>query len=142
MVSTSGSRLLPEDAVRVLRAELLPLTTVLTPNVPEAQLILKDAGRAEIEIKDAEGLKLLATALHELGPKYVLLKGGHMPLTSERKIAQSESTREFVVNVLYDGSSTEVIELPYQRSRNTHGTGCSLACTSDRIWNDEEVLQD
>jgi len=129
MVATSGAQLLPEPAVRILCDDLLPLTTIVTPNIPEANLILREAGKPAIDVNDLGGLKRLAAAVHELGPKYVLVKGGHIPLTREHKVAKSESEKQIVANVLFDGKKVEVAELPYQTSKNTHGTGCSLACT-------------
>lgn len=128
MVATSGARLLPEAAVDVLCKELLPITYLVTPNIPEAKLLLQEAGKMPTDVQDLHGLKLLAKAVHGLGPKYVLIKGGHLPLTTSRKVAKSESEKAIIANVLYDGSKYEVVELPYQNSRNTHGTGCTLAC--------------
>ncbi|EMC92647.1 hypothetical protein BAUCODRAFT_568824 [Baudoinia panamericana UAMH 10762] len=127
MVATSGASLLPENAVRVLCEQLLPRTYIVTPNIPEANLMLREAGEPAIEIVDLDGLKQLAHAVHKLGPKYVLIKGGHLALTSDRKVARSEDERKLVVNVLLGDGVEEVFELAYQRSPNTHGTGCSLA---------------
>lgn len=130
MVATSGARLLPEDAVSVLCKELLPMTYLVTPNIPEAKLLLQEAGKTPTEVHDLQGLKLLAKAVHSLGPNYVLIKGGHLPLTENRKVARSDDEKAIVANVLYDGSKSEVVELPYQSSKDTHGTGCTLACMS------------
>lgn len=127
MVATSGAQLLPEKAVVTLVNELLPVTTILTPNIPEANLILRKAGRDPVEINDAEDLKRLAAEIHNLGPKYVLLKGGHIPLASNYNAARSEEDKKIVINVLYGGETCDVLEFPFQNSRNLHGTGCSLA---------------
>lgn len=128
MVSTSGAQLLPERAVKVLCDDLLPVTTILTPNIPEANLLLRKAGRAPFsEIKDLEGLKHLAAEVQALGPKFVLLKGGHLPLTSSYQTARTEEEKKLVCNILFTGDSADVLEFPYQKSPNTHGTGCSLA---------------
>ena len=131
MVSTSGAQLLPEKAVKTLCEKLLPQTFIVTPNIPEANLILQESGQAPIEINDSEGMKSLAAAVRKLGPKYVLIKGGHLPLTSDHKVAKSAEERKIVANVLFGDDVEEVVELAYQESRNTHGTGCSLAC---KIW--------
>jgi len=56
-----------------------------------------------------------------------LIKGGHCPLDENRKVTKDKSTMSYVVNVLYSKGSYSVFEGPYQQSRNTHGTGCSLA---------------
>jgi hydroxymethylpyrimidine/phosphomethylpyrimidine kinase len=129
MVSTSGSQLLAEAATKTLIHELLPVAYLVTPNIPEANLIMREAGKPESDVQDLDGLKKLAAAILEMGPEFVLLKGGHLPLTKTGKVAQNDSDKEIVANVLVgrDGA-VEVVEVPYQTSNNTHGTGCSLAC--------------
>ncbi|KAJ5599646.1 hypothetical protein N7450_000713 [Penicillium hetheringtonii] len=127
MVSTSGSQLLPEKAVKELRVKLLPLTTVLTPNIPEAQLLIKDAGAEAPEPTDLPGLIALAKQIRSLGPRAVLLKGGHLPLTKDHKTAPTPQDATTVVDVLVDGDTTTLFETEYLISKNTHGTGCSLA---------------
>lgn len=127
MVSTSGSQLLPEKAVKELRTKLLPLTTVLTPNIPEAQLLIKDAGAQAPEPTDLPGLIALAKQIRSLGPRAVLLKGGHLPLTKDHKTASNPRDATTVVDVLVDGETTTLFETEYLISKNTHGTGCSLA---------------
>jgi hydroxymethylpyrimidine/phosphomethylpyrimidine kinase len=109
MVAKSGDRLLRADAVEALKHDLLPLATVLTPNLPEAGDLL---GRA---VGDSAGaMHAAARALHALGPRHVLVKGGH-------------GTGDTLVDVYFDGE--RVVELSAQRirTRNTHGTGCTLS---------------
>ncbi|RVX74710.1 hypothetical protein B0A52_01837 [Exophiala mesophila] len=129
MVSTSGAQLLPGDAVRNLRDLLLPLTTVLTPNIPEATLLLRDADMQYKSPSNLDDLKLLAKMVYSLGPKAVLLKGGHMPLTTSYEKANSDDEKQLTVDILYDGDGDNytIIESKYIDSKNTHGTGCSLA---------------
>lgn len=127
MVSTSGSQLLPESAVKEFRTRLLPIMTVVTPNIPEAKLLLKDAGTDVPEPEDLASLIQLAKQVSSLGPKAVLLKGGHLALTKEQKIARDQRDASFVVDVLYDGKDVTLFETDYLVSKNTHGTGCSLA---------------
>ena len=127
MVATSGARLLPEDAVQTLCDDLLPVTSLLTPNIPEAMLILKKADRPSGEVDNLEDLKRLAKAVSDLGPSHVLIKGGHCPLDKDLKVAKDDASKTYVVNVLYSEASYHVFQAPYQKSRNTHGTGCSLA---------------
>ncbi|KAF2191036.1 hypothetical protein K469DRAFT_557529 [Zopfia rhizophila CBS 207.26] len=127
MVSTSGSQLLLECAVDNLISRLLPLTTVLTPNLPEAKLILKTAGVSFNEPENVEDIVNMAKAIQRLGPKYVLLKGGHLPLTKGRLVSKGEADHDVVLNVLYGDGNVTLIETTYLKSRNTHGTGCSLA---------------
>lgn len=127
MVSTSGSQLLPEAAVQSLRTKLLPLTTILTPNIPEAILLLKDAGVDVLLPKDLSELTQLAKQVRALGPKTVLLKGGHLPLTAAHEAAQNPEDASRVIDILYDGENTTLFETEFLMSKNTHGTGCSLA---------------
>jgi hydroxymethylpyrimidine kinase/phosphomethylpyrimidine kinase len=128
MVSTSGSQLLPEDAIDTLIQRLLPLTTILTPNLPEAKLLLRTAGVSFKEPEHVDDIVDIAKSIQKLGPKYVLLKGGHLPLTKGRVVAKGEADRNVILNVLCEGTNVTTIENNYIKSRNTHGTGCSLAC--------------
>jgi hydroxymethylpyrimidine/phosphomethylpyrimidine kinase len=109
MIAKSGDRLLAERAVGALRRELLPLATVITPNIPEAAVLLGGE-----EARSIEQMGEAARALHGLGARYVLLKGGH--LDGERS-----------PDVLYDGESVEVFDAPRVATPNTHGTGCTLS---------------
>lgn len=128
MVATSGAQLLPDEAILNLRTQLLPLTTVLTPNIPEARLLLHNAGMNIPEIETLDDIVTIAKALHSLGPRYVLVKGGHLPLTNSGHISHQEADRYTVADVLFDGKQTILYETNYMTSKNTHGTGCSLAC--------------
>ena len=108
MVAKSGDTLLKEDAITVIREKLFPLAKVITPNLDEAMVLtgLK-------EINDEEGMKEAAKLLKEMGPKFVLVKGGHLT--------------EDAVDLLYDGS--RFYRYPAKRiaTRNTHGTGCTYS---------------
>jgi hydroxymethylpyrimidine kinase/phosphomethylpyrimidine kinase len=132
MVSTSGSHLLPESAISTLIEKLLPLTTILTPNLPEAELLLKTAGEDTESPENIDGIVAMAKRIQKLGPKYVLLKGGHLPLTKGRLVSKGEEDREIVLNVLVSQDDVTMMESEYLHSRNTHGTGCSLACKTRR----------
>ncbi len=109
MVAKSGARLLHADAVATLRRRLLPLATVITPNLPEAGVLLDEPSPT-----DESEMTAACKRLAELGPRFVLLKGGHLDTTQS-------------VDVLYDGK--RVVHLPAARvsTRNTHGTGCTLS---------------
>ncbi|MBM3567271.1 MAG: bifunctional hydroxymethylpyrimidine kinase/phosphomethylpyrimidine kinase [Alphaproteobacteria bacterium] len=123
MVAKSGDRLLSEDAVGGLRRTLLPMSTVLTPNLDEAGVLLD---RAQT-IKQGD-MKEIAKALHRLGPRWIYLKGGHLPGTKCPDLA-------------FDG--TVVTTLPGRRiqTRNTHGTGCTLsAAIAARLARGEKPL--
>ncbi|KAL8785280.1 MAG: hypothetical protein Q9195_008699 [Heterodermia aff. obscurata] len=145
MVATSGSQLLPQTAVRHLRLRLLPLTTILTPNIPEAKLLIQDATDSHnetIPIRGVEDIVHLTHGVQALGPQHVLVKGGHIPLTNELKAADSEAERKTVVNVLCSKDQVLVFRTRYQPSRNTHGTGCSLACKSHYAFQSHAGLVD
>lgn len=109
MVAKSGDRLLRAEAVDALRRELLPLATVLTPNLPEAGDLI---GRAVGE--RADDLRSAAHDLHALGARHVLVKGGH-------------GTGDTLVDLLFDGERFVELPTPRIRTRNTHGTGCTLS---------------
>jgi hydroxymethylpyrimidine kinase/phosphomethylpyrimidine kinase len=128
MVATSGSKLLVDDAIHELRELLLPMATVLTPNVPEAKLLLASAGKPVPELNSVEDLVDLAKAVQSLGPKYVLVKGGHLPFKSDGTVAHRPEDRHLMMDVLYGEGRVTKIQTSYQDSQNTHGTGCSLAC--------------
>ena len=117
MVSTSGHRLLTPDAEAVLRDELLPLADLVTPNLPEAAVLLgveqaRDPGEAAEQ----------ARALLQLGPRFALVKGGHLD--------SAESVDHLAGTGFGPGSSpNDVVALtaPRVSTRNTHGTGCTLS---------------
>ncbi|KAL2262115.1 hypothetical protein VTK26DRAFT_2440 [Humicola hyalothermophila] len=146
MIATTGARLLPAEAVDMLRTRLLPRATVLTPNVPEACQLLGGYGDEPDRnlgdaVENVDDLETMARAVRRLGPKWVLVKGGHCPFRRDGRAAKTEEEREVVVDVLVGsgelgggevaGGEEEVVavrvETPYCSSRNTHGTGCSLA---------------
>ncbi|KAI0145876.1 Phosphomethylpyrimidine kinase-domain-containing protein [Hypoxylon sp. NC0597] len=127
MVATTGAQLLPSRAVNELRTLLLPQTFILTPNIPEAQLLLSDGGKGTVDIQRVEDLEVIAQKVLELGPKWVLVKGGHIPFKKDGSVATTPEEREIVVDLLFGEGQATRIQSPYIESKNTHGTGCSLA---------------
>jgi hydroxymethylpyrimidine/phosphomethylpyrimidine kinase len=109
MVATSGDVLLAPDAIEAVRRELVPLATLLTPNLPEAATLL-GGGQASNE----EEIAAQARALHRLGCGAVLVKGGH-------------SHGAEAVDYLYDGASLHRFAGPRIDTPHTHGTGCTLS---------------
>jgi hydroxymethylpyrimidine/phosphomethylpyrimidine kinase len=107
-VSKHGDPLLRPDAVDALRTELVPLATVITPNVPEAEALL---GR---QISQVEPDVDAAVELAGLGPRWVLLKGGHLG-------------SEDAVDLLTDGTEVMRLAAPRLPTKHTHGTGCVLS---------------
>ncbi len=108
MISKSGHKLLADTAISALLSELLPLATIATPNLFEAEIIL---GR---EIRNLPTMKDAAKALFDIGVKYPLIKGGHLenlPAT----------------DILYDGHTFIEFASPRIETKNTHGTGCTFS---------------
>ena len=106
-VSKHGDSLLAPDAVGAVRGALIPLATVVTPNLYEvAQL-------TGVKVADESGLREAAEAMYALGPQWVLVKGGHL---------QGDA-----VDLLFDGVHEYRFASPRLDNRHTHGTGCTLA---------------
>ena len=108
MVAKSGDRLLREDAVAALRELLVPLATVVTPNAPEASVL------AGLEVVDGTTAREAARRIHALGPRYVIVKGGHFDgPTSD--------------DLVFDGQRFEVLTGRRIDTPHTHGTGCTFS---------------
>ena len=108
MVAKSGDHLLAVDAVQALKTHLLPLALVITPNVPEAETLIGAS------IDTPEAMREAARRLHALGPRWVVVKGGHM---------QGET----VTDLLYDGVTFQTLDTPRIATPHTHGTGCTFS---------------
>src|SRR5262245_8205430 len=108
MVSKSGARLLKEEAIAALKSKLLPLAEVVTPNIPAPT---DSAGHKNA---DVEAVGDAATRIHSLGPKRVVIKGGH---------AEGPN----VVDLYYDGERFEEFKSERVPTHNTHGTGCTYS---------------
>lgn len=109
MIAKSGDALLAQDAVDVLRARMLPLADVLTPNLPEAACLLGTSEALNEGQMLDQGLALLA-----LGPRAVLMKGGH-------------ASGDTCVDLLITRDAVTKLSAPRSSTRNTHGTGCTLS---------------
>jgi hydroxymethylpyrimidine/phosphomethylpyrimidine kinase len=106
--SRHGDPLLATEALDALRTRLIPLATVVTPNLHEVRLL------TGIEVVDRAGMERAARTLHELGPGAVLVKGGHL-------------AGDDAVDLLFDGTRLHWLTGPRLDTVNTHGTGCTLA---------------
>jgi hydroxymethylpyrimidine/phosphomethylpyrimidine kinase len=105
MVAQSGDKLLSDESIKAMKKELIPLATILTPNLPEAEVLLG---------KPVEDMQQAAKELMKLGPYSVLLKGGHM----EGPICY---------DVFADKKISVVLESARVKTDNNHGTGCTLS---------------
>lgn len=109
MVSTSGSRLMQEDALDVFTTELLPLATLLTPNIPEAEIL------STLSIKAPADMQAAANSISQLGCRHILVKGGHFEGAEKTDCLFEDGE----LKATYRGASIN--------TRNTHGTGCTLS---------------
>lgn len=108
MVAKSGDRLLQEDAIGALIAELLPRAAVVTPNLPEAAIL---TGRT---VRTVDDMRAAAEILAAKGPRSVLLKGGHL-------------SGDVLVDLFFDGEEWHEWRDARRDTRHTHGTGCTLS---------------
>ena len=110
MVSTSGHKLIEDSAIEVLKTELMPMARVITPNIPEAEILLGESISKQGDLPDA------ARRLAEKYGVSVLLKAGHL-------------VNDELIDIFYNHETEEVVELSASRvdTRNTHGTGCTLS---------------
>lgn len=106
-VSKHGDSLLEADAIDAIRGRLLPVATLVTPNLPEAEQL------TGVHVEDEGGLRRAADALLALGARAVLVKGGHL--------------RGDAVDLLWDGEHEHRLRSERFDNRHTHGTGCTLA---------------
>jgi hydroxymethylpyrimidine/phosphomethylpyrimidine kinase len=108
MVSKSRARLLKEEAIEALKKRIIPLATIVTPNLDEAEAL---TGR---EVRTLKQMEDAAQAIIRLGCRSVLIKGGHL---------QSETASD----IFYDGTRSILFEAPFIPTPHTHGTGCTLS---------------
>ncbi len=107
MVATSGDRLLQPDAEESLRTTLLPLATIVTPNLDETAVLVGHA------VKGLDAMQAAAETIVATGVQAVLVKGGH--------------ATEKATDVFFDGTTMELLAGEVVETRNTHGTGCTLS---------------
>ncbi|MSP36971.1 MAG: bifunctional hydroxymethylpyrimidine kinase/phosphomethylpyrimidine kinase [Deltaproteobacteria bacterium] len=107
MVATSGDLLIQKDAVAALRNKLIPLASVVTPNIPEAEELTGMKLLTTVEIKEA------ARRIVKMGAQTVVIKGGHL--------------KGPAIDLFYDGKKFYELSAPRIRTKNTHGTGCTFS---------------
>jgi len=113
MIAKSGDALLEREAVGALREALLPLATVITPNLPEAGVLLQQ--RAPESVREMrQAAERLRERMSHAGERWVLLKGGHLPASD-------------AIDLLTNGDKMIELAAPRVQTKNTHGTGCTLS---------------
>ena len=108
MVAKGGANLINESAIKILKKDLLPKVSLITPNIPEAEVL------TGIKIINKEDMIFAANKLINLGAKNVLIKGGHLKT-------------EKVQDVFFNKSDLKIFISPRYKTKNTHGTGCTLS---------------
>ena len=108
MIAKSGTKLINNPAIQVLKEKLIKNVSLITPNIPEAEVL------TGIKIKNKEDMIFAATRLLNLGAKNVLLKGGHL---------KSKKVEDIFLNK----SDLKVFKSSRHNTKNTHGTGCTLS---------------
>ena len=108
MIAKGGAKLIDNQAIRILKKKLINKVSLITPNIPEAEVL------TGIKIKNKEDMILAGNKLISLGAKNVLIKGGHL------------NTKK-VEDIFLNKSDLKVFSSPRYKTRNTHGTGCSLS---------------
>lgn len=108
MISKHGTHLLDDEGVDMLRAELVPCAAVITPNIPEAEVLSGE------RIESIEQARAAAVAIHRLGASAVVITGGH-------------GIGDDVIDLLFDGAMFTELQAPRIHTRHTHGTGCTFA---------------
>ncbi|WP_421616769.1 bifunctional hydroxymethylpyrimidine kinase/phosphomethylpyrimidine kinase [Brevibacillus sp. TJ4] len=108
MVAKGGAKLLLDEAIAAVKQHLLPIAEVVTPNLPEAECL------TGMSIQNAEQMREGARAIHDLGVRYVVMKGGHLE-------------GDEVIDLLYDGQVFHELRHERIHTRHTHGTGCTFS---------------
>lgn len=112
MIAKGGATLLQDEAVEAVKQRLLPLAALVTPNLPEAEVL------TGMDLATNEARKEAAKKLHAMGARHVIIKGGH---------ASDASAPDQVVDLLYDGQTFTEFTGRRIDTNNTHGTGCTFA---------------
>lgn len=110
MRAKGGDPLLQKDAVEALISKLIPLALIVTPNIPEAELL------TGMEIKTIEDMKKASIEIHKLGPKYVVIKGGHLK-------------GDYAIDIVFDGTNFYTLKSKKVFKGDVHGTGCCFSAS-------------
>ncbi|WP_264739341.1 bifunctional hydroxymethylpyrimidine kinase/phosphomethylpyrimidine kinase [Cytobacillus firmus] len=109
MIAKGGASLLQNEAILAMKKHLIPLSMVITPNIPETEVL------TDIRIRSLEDKREAAKKLHHLGAKNVIIKGGH------------DEAKDIAADLLFDGESFLEFKSSRIQTANTHGTGCTFS---------------
>ncbi|MDF2607812.1 MAG: thiD [Bacillales bacterium] len=124
MIAKGGATLLQQEAVEAMIRNLIPLSKVITPNIPEAEVL------ADMTISDMEDRKKAAVKIKAMGTQFVIIKGGH------------DESDDVVTDLIYDGSEFEYLNSKRVKTLHTHGTGCTFsAAIAAELARGNEVLE-
>ncbi len=115
VVAASGARLIDQTAFEALQKELFPLAGLVTPNIAEAEFL------SGLTIESIDDMRKAASLIKKMGPKSVLIKGGHLPL-------------EYAVDLLLDDRGFHEFSSPRFETEAVHGTGCTVASAIATLW--------
>ena len=122
MVAKGGAKLVDEDAINFLKKNLIQKVNLLTPNIPEAEVL------TGVKIKNREDMILSAKKLINMGVKNVLIKGGHLK-------------KKKVEDIFLNKSDFKIFTSPRYKTKNTHGTGCTLSSAITTFFHVEKLLR-
>ncbi len=125
MMAKGGKSLMDEKAKAALAKTLLPMSMVITPNIPEAEYLAKK------EIRSVANMKKAAEVIFNMGAKNVLIKGGHLPGNKTKGS----------IDILFDGKNYHEFHTDWIKTKNTHGTGCTFASAlAAQLAQGEDIL--
>lgn len=123
MIAKGGAPLLHDDAIASVKTALIPLATIVTPNIPEAEVL------CGFSIQSWKDCVRAARAIHALGPRVVIIKGGHAAwddVLTAGHVTDAPSTST-AADLVFDGESMQTVAAPRINTRKTHGTGCTFS---------------
>lgn len=127
MIAKGGDRLLREDAVAAIKAHLLTLAEIVTPNIPEAEVL------GGTSIRTVADMRAAARRIRALGPRVVVVKGGHMDATD---------TGNVVIDVVCTPNDEFELRGPRLETRHTHGTGCTFAAAAAAFLAQDQAVDE
>ena len=127
MIAKGGDRLLREDAVAAIKAHLLKLAEIVTPNIPEAEVL------TGASIRTLADMRAAARRIHALGPRVVVVKGGHM---------DAADSADVVIDVVCTPDEEFELRGPRFDTRHTHGTGCTFAAAAAAFLAQDQAVDE